>query len=87
MSLQDTIQAAVKTDKVIVGFRKSIKFIKINSPKLIVVANNTPEKMRKEIEHNAKISGIKIEIFPGSSKEFGIFCGKPYPVSTLVIKG
>lgn len=87
MSLEDTIQAAVKTGKAVIGYRRSIKFIKINTPKLIVVAKNTPEKLRKEIEHNAKISGIKIDAFQGSSKELGIFCGKPFPVTTLVIKG
>jgi ribosomal protein L30E len=45
-----------------------------------------PEKIRKEIEHNAKIAGIKVEIFDKSSKELGVLCGKPYPVSVLVIK-
>ena len=51
------------------------------------MAKNIPEDMRKEIEHHAKIFGIKVSIFEGSSKELGVICGKPFPVSTLVIKG
>jgi large subunit ribosomal protein L30e len=87
MTLTETIQAALKANKVILGYKKSIKFIKSNTPKLIVIAKNSPEEIRKEIEHNAKIAGIKVDVFEGSSKELGIVCGKPFPVTTLVIKG
>jgi len=87
MSLQDEVQGALKEGKVILGFRRSIKFIKLNSPKLIVIANNIPENMGKEIEHNAKISKTKVEVFEGSSKELGVICGRPFPITTLVIKG
>jgi large subunit ribosomal protein L30e len=87
MSLTETIQTAIKDNKAIIGYRKSIKFIKLYTPKLIVIAKNSPEVMRKEIEHCAKIKGVKVETFAGSSKELGIICGKPFPVTTLVIKG
>lgn len=84
--LTEKIQSAIKSKKIIIGYKESIKFIKTNSPKTIIVAMNTPEKMKKEIEYNAKISGIELEVFEESSKELGILCGKPFPVTTLVIK-
>jgi large subunit ribosomal protein L30e len=87
MTLEDTIRTAVKNEKAIIGFKRSIKFIKLNNPKLIVIANNLPEDMRKEIEHNSKISKTEIEMFDGGSKELGVICGKPFPVAILVIKG
>jgi large subunit ribosomal protein L30e len=87
MTLTETIRAALKADKAIIGYRKSIKFIKSNTPELVVVAKNSPEAVRKEIGHNAEIAGVKVEIFEGSSKELGVVCGKPFPVTTLVIKG
>jgi len=87
MTLTDEIQTAVKNDKVIIGFKRAIKFIKLNQPKLIIMANNIPEKMRREIEENAKLSKIKIKVFNGSSTELGVICGKPFPVTTIVIKG
>ena len=87
MELVKEIQKALKENKVIIGYRESIDFIKLNQPKLIVMAKNIPDEMRKEIEHHAKIFGIKVSIFEGSSKELGVICGKPFPVSTLVIKG
>lgn len=87
MTLLKTIQAAIKSKKTIIGYKRSINFIKSNKPKLIVIVKNIPEWMKKEIEHNAKISGVKVEVFDGTSKELGVICGKPFPVTTLIIKG
>lgn len=85
-TLNETIQSAIKVNKVIIGYRRSIRLIKTGSPKLIVIANNLPKKMKDEIEHNAKVGSVQVEIFNSSSKELGVVCGKPFPVSTLVIK-
>lgn len=85
--LQETIQNALKTGNVIIGFEESIKYIKINRAKLIVIANNIPENIKNDIEHNAKISKTRIEVYPSNSKDLGVICGKPFPVTTLVIKG
>lgn len=84
--ITEEIQSAIKSNKVIFGYRKTIKFIKINTPKLIVIAKNAPENMKKEIEHNAKIAKTRLEVFGGTSKELGIVCGKPFPVATITIK-
>ncbi|MEM5879062.1 MAG: 50S ribosomal protein L30e [Candidatus Aenigmatarchaeota archaeon] len=86
MKLEEEIINANKSGKIILGYRESKKFIRTNDAKLVVVANNIPEKIRKEIEHEIKIAGVKIEIFNGSSKDLGVLCGKPYPVGVLVIK-
>jgi large subunit ribosomal protein L30e len=86
MVLIDEIQNALKENKAIIGYKESLRFLKVNSPKLIVIAQNIPENYKKEIEHNAKVSKIKIEVFDGSSKKLGVICGKPFSVSTLAIK-
>ncbi|MBU5537018.1 MAG: 50S ribosomal protein L30e [Candidatus Aenigmatarchaeota archaeon] len=80
------IQSAIKSNKVIIGYNECIKYIKVNTPKMIIVANNLPISMRKELEHNSKVSKTKFEVFDGTSRELGIVCGKPFPVTTLVIK-
>jgi large subunit ribosomal protein L30e len=85
--IEDEIQDALKGQKAILGYRQSIKFIKLDEPKLVVIAKNIPESMKKEIEHNAKVSNVRMEVFEGSSKDLGVICGKPYPVSIVVIKG
>lgn len=86
MSLTEEIQEALKSEKAVIGYRESLKFIKLNKPKLIVIAKNAPQKIRKEIEYLAKVAGVRVESVE-NSKELGIICGKPFPVTTLVIKG
>ncbi len=85
--LEDEIKEALKKNKAILGFKESLKFLKTGKPRLIVIAKNISEDFRKEIEYNAKIAKVKIKVFDGSSKELGTICGKPFPVSTIVIKG
>lgn len=87
MSTEERIQEAIKSKKVVIGYRNSIKFIKVNTPKLIVISNNLPESLRKEMEQNAKVGKMMLDVFKGTSRELGTFCGKPFPVSALVIEG
>jgi len=86
MSLTEELQAAIKTGRAVIGYKESIKFIKLNTPKIIVVARNMPEKYRKEIDSSVKVSKVRLEVFEGGSKELGIICGKPFPVTTVAIK-
>ena len=86
MDLKEEIQNALKTNTVIIGYRRSVKYLKMQKPKAVVVASNAPESLKKEIGHNAKISGISVETFSGSSVELGVFCGRPFPIAVLTIK-
>lgn len=86
MTLADEITQALKTNKAILGYRESIKFLKTDSAQKVVIAKNAPENIRKEMEHNSKVAKTEVEIFEGSSKELGVVCGKPFPVTVLVIK-
>jgi large subunit ribosomal protein L30e len=85
--LTEEIQSALKTSNAILGYRRSIKFIKLDKPKLVVMSSNVPEQIRNEIEHIAKLSGLKVEVYDGNSTDLGTVCGKPFPVSVLTIKG
>ena len=86
MGLTENIQAGIKSKNVVIGYNESIQYLKTNSPKMIIVANNLPLSVRQEIEHNAKIGKTKLEIFEGTSRELGVVCGKPFPVTTIILK-
>lgn len=86
MALTEDIQAAVKAGKATIGYRRSLKSIKTGSAKLAVIANNLPSDMKKNIEQNAKIGDIKVEVFDGTSTQLGVICGKSFPISTLTIE-
>lgn len=86
MDLIQIVQNALKEEKAIIGYKKSIKFLKTSSPKMVVVAKNIPDEMRKEIEHNAKLSKAPVKVFNNTSKELGLACGKSFPITTITIK-
>ena len=86
MALTVDIQSAIKSNRAVIGYNESLNYIKTNTPKMIIVANNLPISIRKEIEHNAKISKTKFEVFDGTSRELGVICGKPFPVTTIIIE-
>ena len=86
MVLTDEIRSAIKLNKVIIGYNESVNYLKTNTQQMIIVANNLPISVRKEIEHNAKIAKTKFEVFDGTSRELGVVCGKPFPVTTIILK-
>ncbi|MBI2005454.1 MAG: ribosomal L7Ae/L30e/S12e/Gadd45 family protein [Candidatus Aenigmarchaeota archaeon] len=86
MTLTDDIQSAIKANKTIIGYNESLTYIKTNTPKVVIVANNLPLSIRQELEHNSKVSRAKFEVFDGTSRELGVVCGKPFPVTTIIIK-
>lgn len=87
MSASDNIKTAMKAGKAIIGYKETIKFLKSGGEaKAVIVSNNIPANMDSDIRQSAKASGIEIENFEGTSKDLGTACGKPFPVSAVVIK-
>lgn len=85
--LLDQLKDALNKRNVIIGSKRTIKHLKLGNVKLIIIAKNCPEIVRKDIEYYAKISKLKVEEFNGTAKQLGVFCGKPFPIATLAIKG
>ena len=84
--LEESIKKAIREKRAIIGYRESIRFIKKNKPKLVVIAKNIPDDKRKEIEYLVRLGKYELKVFDGTSKELGIICGKPFPISILVIR-
>lgn len=86
MSLDKAIAMAVKTGKVAFGAKTAIRSAKLRKAKLIVLAQNCPESIRRDIEYYCKLSKIPVIIYEGSSIDLGLTCGKPFMVSALTIR-
>jgi len=84
--LKDAVQAAVKAGTAVLGYNESLRLIRNGSPGMAVVANNAPEARMAELAHDAKVSGVRLEVFDGDSRELGLICGKPFPVLVLAIQ-
>ena len=79
------LRDALKENKVIIGSKTTIKYLRLGNVKLIVLANNCPENIRNDIENYAKSSGVEVKNFDGTAKQLGVFCGKPFAIASLAI--
>jgi len=76
---------ALKTGKVVLGSRKTLKLVKLGKAKAVVVAENAPPEIRDDIIYYAKLGNIPVYVYPGTSLELGAVCGKPFTVASLAI--
>lgn len=81
----EDLRSALKENKVIIGSKRTTKYLKLGNVKMIVIANNCPDNVKKDLEHYTKLTGVKIEKFDGTAKKLGIFCGKPFSIASLAI--
>jgi len=82
----DEIKNALKEKRIVLGSKQTIKNLKLKNIKFVVIANNCPENIKKDIEYYSKLTGIKVEVFDGTAKQLGITCGKPFAIAALAIK-
>lgn len=52
---------------------------------MAIVSSNCPEASREQIEAYGRLSDIPILRHQKDSIELGVLCGKPFPVSAIVI--
>lgn len=81
MDIEKALKNTIKSGKVFLGTNRTLKAIKNNQAKLVIIASNCPE----EIEGEIKRANVHLYKYKGSNLELGTVCGKPFPVSTLAV--
>jgi large subunit ribosomal protein L30e len=84
--LNDELKRSISTGKVLLGSRSVRREVGLGRAKLVVIASNCPEDLRVEITKFANLSKIPVIEHPKNGVDLGILCGKPFIVSTMVIK-
>lgn len=84
-ALDSVLREIMRTGKVIIGFRKTLKNVKLGKVRAVVVASKIPREMFSDIVYNARISEIPVIVFEGGSMDLGAAVGKPFPVSSIGI--
>ena len=85
MDLNRAIQVAVRSGKVRMGFNEASRLLKLDKPKLVVLSENCPEDLRREIAYYCKLTNVPFIVYPGSSWDLGALCGRPHMVAILTI--
>jgi large subunit ribosomal protein L30e len=84
-AVEAELKTALRTGKVVLGAKKSIKLLKLGKAKAVIVAQNAPPEIRRDVLYYAKLSGIPVYVYPGTSRELGTLCAKPFVVSTIAV--
>ncbi|MBD3227780.1 MAG: 50S ribosomal protein L30e [Candidatus Lokiarchaeota archaeon] len=87
VNLEKALRITLKTGKVIIGSKRSLKAIKKGQLRMIIKANNCPKRISSDIDKYCNEFEPKIDVydFKGSSWDLGFLCGKPYMISVLGI--
>ena len=85
IDVRKNIRIAVETGKVYIGSKHTIRAIMHREAKLVIVAKNCPEDIKEDIYRYAKIAGIPVYEFDGTSLELGSVCGRPHVIAALAI--
>ncbi|MCC6019808.1 MAG: 50S ribosomal protein L30e [Thermoproteaceae archaeon] len=79
------LQVAMSTGRVAIGFKEAKKALLTGSPKLVIIAANAPKWARDDIEHYARLAGVPVFIFPGSSIELGAAAKRPHKIMAMAV--
>ncbi|MBI4175831.1 MAG: ribosomal L7Ae/L30e/S12e/Gadd45 family protein [Candidatus Aenigmarchaeota archaeon] len=85
MTSAKDIQAAVKSEKVLLGTSNVVRRLKAGGIQKVVYASNVPDITKQELEHYSRVSGAELSGFDGVSAKLGEVCGKPFGVLVVGI--
>ncbi len=83
--LEREIKNLMRTGKFILGARKSLKVLLLGKAKAIVVADKILPAIEADVNYYARLGGVPLIRFPGTSYELGLACGRQHPVSVIAV--
>jgi len=85
--IDTNIKVAYKTGNVVHGKSQVLRQIRQKPFKMLILSNNCPSELEKQLRYYNSLIGNKIFIhkYKGSSWELGLAMGKPYMVSVIGI--
>merc|ERR1712168_1571368 len=84
-SINSKLALGMKSGKFTLGFKSTIKTLRQGKAKLIIIAENTPELRKSEIEYYAMLAKTGVHHFEGNNVELGTACGQYFRVGTMVV--
>lgn len=83
VSLEAEIRNVLRTGKVVLGARRTLKLAKLGKLRAIIMASAAPPEIKSDVRYYAKLSGIPVFEYRGTSIELGALCGKPFSVAVI----
>merc|ERR1712055_975616 len=84
-SINSRLALVMKSGKYTLGYRSTLKTLRQGKAKLVIIANNTPQLRKSEIEYYAMLAKTGVHHYTGNNIELGTACGKFYRCSVLSV--
>lgn len=79
--LEKILKKVLRTGKVYLGSKRTLKALKKGEVKIVILASNCPKEIKEKIEK----FNVPILTFKGTNMELGAVCGKPFSVTSLAV--
>ena len=79
------LKVAMRTGKFVYGKNQVLRHLLNESFKMIIMANNCPTELEKQLNYYVSLMKDKIYLYryKGSSWDLGLACAKPYMISII----
>lgn len=84
-SIDPQLRLALSTGRIQVGSKQAVRDMRSGRAIMAIISSNCPINFRKAIEKHGELGNIPVWHHDKDSVELGMLCGKPYPVSSIVI--
>jgi large subunit ribosomal protein L30e len=84
-SVDHELRMVINTGRVHLGSKVAVREIRRGRARMAIISANCPVGIRETIETHGKLSEIPIINHQKDSIDLGMLCGKPFPVSVIVI--
>merc|ERR1712187_380577 len=84
-NINQKLQLVVKSGKIVLGVRQTLKTIRTAKARMVVVSKNCPALRKSELEYYCMLSKTHLHCYEGSNTDLGTACGKYFRVGCLAI--
>jgi large subunit ribosomal protein L30e len=84
-SVDHELRMAINTGRVHLGSKVALREMRRGRAMIAILSSNCPEDTRETIENYGQLSEIPVLLHRKDSLDLGVLCGKPFPVSTIVV--
>jgi large subunit ribosomal protein L30e len=84
-NINNKIKLAMRSGKILLGYKNTLRSIRKGDSKMVFIANNCPLVRKYEIEYYAALADVSIKIFNGNNINMGTTLGKYFRCSVFSI--
>lgn len=83
--MNSRLKLVMKSGKAILGYKASVKALRKNKAKLILISSNCPHLRKAEVEYLSMLAKTTVHHYAGDNSALGTACGKFFNCSVLAI--